>query len=153
EFAVRAGERLRLRLINAANARIFGLNFEGHRPQIIALDGQPVEPHAVKQVILGPAMRVDLVLDCEHEPGRRFRVIDSFYSNLEYRLLDIAYDGRPPLRQSAQAQILRLADNPVPEPDLVAAQRHLITLEGGMMGMMRGMDMRMMMERRVAWAM
>src|SRR3546814_8833877 len=37
-FPVRAGERLRLRLINAANARIFGLEFEGHQPQIIALD-------------------------------------------------------------------------------------------------------------------
>src|SRR3546814_8215099 len=31
-FGVRAGERIRLRLINAANARIFGLEFEGHRP-------------------------------------------------------------------------------------------------------------------------
>src|SRR3546814_4138251 len=33
-FPVRAGERLRLRLINAANARIFGLEFEGPQPQI-----------------------------------------------------------------------------------------------------------------------
>ena len=44
-FAVRAGERLRLRLINAANARIFGLEFQDHRPPVIALDGQPVAPH------------------------------------------------------------------------------------------------------------
>ncbi|MGH8064629.1 MAG: multicopper oxidase domain-containing protein, partial [Candidatus Entotheonellia bacterium] len=29
-FAVRSGERIRLRLINAANARIFGLEFAGH---------------------------------------------------------------------------------------------------------------------------
>src|SRR3546814_2254664 len=35
-FAVRAGERVRLRLINAANARIFGLEFDGHRPTVIA---------------------------------------------------------------------------------------------------------------------
>jgi FtsP/CotA-like multicopper oxidase with cupredoxin domain len=35
-FAVRAGERLRLSLINAANARIFALEFHGHRPQVIA---------------------------------------------------------------------------------------------------------------------
>ena len=44
-FAVRAGERLRLRLINAANARIFALEFQDHRPTVIALDGQPVAPH------------------------------------------------------------------------------------------------------------
>ena len=31
-FEVRAGERLRLRLVNAANARIFGLDFHGHDP-------------------------------------------------------------------------------------------------------------------------
>jgi FtsP/CotA-like multicopper oxidase with cupredoxin domain len=36
-FAVRAGKRLRLRLINAANARIFGLELEGHRPTVVAL--------------------------------------------------------------------------------------------------------------------
>ena len=32
-------------MINAANARIFALEFQGHRPTVIALDGQPVEPH------------------------------------------------------------------------------------------------------------
>ena len=55
-FPVRAGERVRLRLINAANARIFGLEFEDHRPQVIALDGQPVEPHEPDggRVVLGP---------------------------------------------------------------------------------------------------
>jgi FtsP/CotA-like multicopper oxidase with cupredoxin domain len=31
-FAVRPGERIRLRLINAANARIYGLRFGGHKP-------------------------------------------------------------------------------------------------------------------------
>ena len=39
-FGVRAGERIRLRLINTANARIFALRFEGHRPIVITLDAQ-----------------------------------------------------------------------------------------------------------------
>ena len=70
-FPVRAGERLRLRLINAANARIFALEFQDHRPMVIALDGQPVEPHepAGGRVILGPAMRADLVFDMTGRPG------------------------------------------------------------------------------------
>src|SRR5262249_27589882 len=38
---VRAGERIRLRLVNCSLARIFGLRFEGHHPVIIAIDGQP----------------------------------------------------------------------------------------------------------------
>ncbi|HEY5700598.1 MAG TPA: multicopper oxidase domain-containing protein, partial [Gammaproteobacteria bacterium] len=46
ELSVRSGERIRLRLINVANARIFALRFDGHAPKIIALDGQPVSPHA-----------------------------------------------------------------------------------------------------------
>src|SRR5207244_3632626 len=58
-FAVRAGERIRLRLINGAPARIFGLEFKGHSPLVVALDGQPIEPHAPDggRVVLGPAMR------------------------------------------------------------------------------------------------
>ena len=63
-FAVRAGERIRLRLINASNARIYGLEFEGHEPRIIALDGHGVAPHGEGRVVLGPGMRADLILDC-----------------------------------------------------------------------------------------
>src|SRR5207244_10007132 len=33
--SVRAGERLRLRLVNAALARIVGLRFEGHKPVVV----------------------------------------------------------------------------------------------------------------------
>ena len=56
-FAVRAGERLRLRLINAANARIFGLEFRDHRPTVVALDGQPGAGHGgeFRQVEVWPA--------------------------------------------------------------------------------------------------
>jgi FtsP/CotA-like multicopper oxidase with cupredoxin domain len=79
-FAVRAGERVRLRLINAANARIFGLAFQGHVPMVIALDGQPVEPHrpADGRVVQGPATRSDLVLDMTGSAAERFTVVDTF---------------------------------------------------------------------------
>ncbi len=141
-FAVRAGERVRLRLINAANARIFALDFEGHAPQVIALDGQPVEPHAPAdgRVVLGPAMRADLVLDMTGTPGGRFRVIDTFYHGLEYRLLDLAYAAEP-LRGHALDTPLALPANPLTEPDLASAERHAVSFGGGMMsgGMMQGM--------------
>ena len=42
---VRAGERVRVRLVNSALARIMALRFEGHRPVIVAIDGQPCDPH------------------------------------------------------------------------------------------------------------
>src|SRR3546814_12470456 len=94
-FAVRAGERFRLRLINAANARIFELEFDGHRPTVMALYGQPVEPHgpAGGRVVLGAAMRVAFMLDLTCKPGGRIRVIDSFYPGLAYILLNPAYSA------------------------------------------------------------
>jgi FtsP/CotA-like multicopper oxidase with cupredoxin domain len=136
-FAVQAGERVRLRLINAANARIFGLQFEGHAPKVIALDGHPVEPHGPKdgRIVLAPAQRIDLILDFTGEPGRRFRIVDSFYKRLEYRLLDLVYSDEPPLRASNEA-FIGLPGNPVPEPDLHRAERHEIVFGGGMMSMM-----------------
>ncbi|MGH9810106.1 MAG: multicopper oxidase family protein, partial [Terriglobia bacterium] len=39
-FPVRAGERVRLRLLNSSLARIMALRIEGHRPVIVAIDGQ-----------------------------------------------------------------------------------------------------------------
>jgi FtsP/CotA-like multicopper oxidase with cupredoxin domain len=153
-FAVRAGERVRLRLINAANARIFGLEFQGHQPTVIALDGQPVEPHEPDggRVVLGPAMRADLVVDMGGEPGERFALTDTFYRGLEYRLLDLVYEDAPPLREHPLGAPMRLAANTMPEPDLVAAERHEVAFGGGMMATMDGRrtDMRAMMQRGMA---
>jgi FtsP/CotA-like multicopper oxidase with cupredoxin domain len=137
-FAVRAGERLRLRLINAANARLFALELEGHRPTVVALDGHPVEPHEPREgrVVLGPAMRADLVVDMSGRPGERFTVADTFYRGREYRLLDLVYGKEPPLREQPLDAPVRLAANTMPEPDLATAERHQVTFGGGMMGMM-----------------
>lgn len=147
EFRVRAGERVRLRLVNAAAARVFALEFRDHRPWIIALDGQPVEPHEPPRgvVVLGPAMRADLLLDMAAQPGSRHAVHDGFYRRLEYRLLDLVYSNEAPLR-ARQADPPRLPANPLAEPDLARAERHQVVFTGGMMGMMRGM------RRGMAWA-
>jgi len=145
---VRAGERLRLRLANLAVARIMALRFEGHRPVIVAYDGQPCEPHepADGRIVLGPAMRVDIVLDMQGEPGRRYRVTDDFYGDrLTYTLVEFAYSGAPLLRAHPLDASPRLPRNPLPEPDLAAAERHDMVLQGGGMsgmGMMGGGMMR-----------
>jgi FtsP/CotA-like multicopper oxidase with cupredoxin domain len=157
--AVRSGERLRLRLINAANARIFGLEFAGHRPRVISYDGQPVTPHEPEdgRVVLGPAMRADLLLDLTGQPGERFTITDSFYRDLAYRLLDLAYEDAPK-RPRPPGELPPLAANTLPEPDLADAERHEVTFGGGMMGGMmqammggRRVDMREMMHNGMAW--
>jgi len=131
-FALDAGERVRLRLVNAANARIFRLNFEGHAPQVIALDGHPVAPHLVSGGLrLGPGMRADLLLEAAGEPGRRYTVTDDFFARGAYRLLELAYtDKRAPARMLPAPQ---LPANPLAEPDLARAERLKLVLGGGAM--------------------
>jgi FtsP/CotA-like multicopper oxidase with cupredoxin domain len=141
-FAAQQGERIRLRLINAANARIFGLDFQGHEPMVIALDGQPVTPHAPDGglVVLGPAMRADIVLDMTGEPGSQSAIIDRFYQGLEYQLIDLSYDAKP-LRDRPPEWPMELPANPLPEPDIKNAVRHEVVFNGGMMGSMVMADM------------
>jgi len=146
---IRAGERVRLRLVNAANARIFGLDFGDLSPMIIAMDGQPVTPHSPENgvIVLGPAMRIDLVIDMTGKPGDTVSVADVFYKDLEYRLIDLAYASEP-LRSTVPDWPIALAPNPLTEPDLAAATRHQIVFNGGMMGqMMMGAGMANMMEQ------
>jgi FtsP/CotA-like multicopper oxidase with cupredoxin domain len=71
---VRAGERIRLRLLNAAIARIMALRFEGHRPVIVGLDGQPCDPslrrhpsNAPLRLPPNPVLRPDLASAVVHE--------------------------------------------------------------------------------------
>jgi FtsP/CotA-like multicopper oxidase with cupredoxin domain len=132
---VRAGERIRLRLINASNARIYGLGFEGHAPVIVALDGHPVRPYPSERVVLGPGMRADLILDCGAAPRTQHRVIDDFYPRRAYELMKMAYSDEPPLR-SAFPPVPALADNPFARPELARAERLRIVFGGGMMGAM-----------------
>ena len=159
--SVKVGERVRLRIVNAALARIVSVRFEGHKPIVIAYDGQPCDPHTPEgdRVVLGPAMRADLILDMNGRSGRTYRVIDDFYRNLAYKLVDLAYGPGKPTREHPPEASPRLPANPLPEPDLAAAERHDIALQGGMMGgmgmmggggMMGGMGMSM---RGATWSM
>jgi FtsP/CotA-like multicopper oxidase with cupredoxin domain len=135
-WPVRSGERVRLRLVNVANARVFGLRFEGHSPVVIATDGQPCTPHAPAggTVTLSPGGRCDLILDMAGTPGARFRLLDAHYRRSAYKLLEIAYADAPPLRSDPLAAPIALPKNPVPTPDLAAAEGLELLLAGGAMG-------------------
>ena len=133
---VRAGERVRICLINAALARIMALHFEGHRPVVVAVDGQPCDPHEPKggRLLLGPAMRIDIVLDMQGKPGHRYQVVDDYDEDLKYSLVHLAYDPAPPVRTQPLEAPIHLPRNPLRDPDLGAAERRELVLQGGMMG-------------------
>ncbi len=158
-LSARAGERLRIRLINAANARHFALQFEDHSPWIIAIDGQPIEPHTPEDnmVLLAPAMRIDLRLDMVASPGDKSRVVDRFYRDA-YLLNEIHYSDEAQTTGSFP-ETAELPPNPLAEPDLANAERHEILFAGGAMGGMRGAlvngewtDIRTMARSGVVWA-
>jgi FtsP/CotA-like multicopper oxidase with cupredoxin domain len=105
-------------------------------------------------------MRADVVLDLTGKPGERHGIHDTYYPRNRYRLLDLAYSPEPPLASGARGAPMRLAPNPLPEPDLARAVRHRVAMSGGMMGGMAGgmmggrmSDMREMMRQGMAWAM
>lgn len=137
---VRQNERIRIRLINVANARIFGLNFENHAVHVIAIDGQPVTPHAPQNdmVLLAPGQRADIILDCTQEPGSSHRIIDGAYQDEATIFQDIEYDAGAPIRTATPGPVPTLEPNPLAEPDLNAAEHHEVIISGGAMGSMQG---------------
>jgi FtsP/CotA-like multicopper oxidase with cupredoxin domain len=103
-------------------------------------------------------MRMDLVLDMTGAPGSRTTVVDDFYPDLAYRLVDLAYGAEPPAGDRPPDASIQLPSNPLAEPDLADAVRHDVVLGGGMMSMMMGAmmdgrmtDMRTMMSQGMAW--
>ena len=64
---VKPNSRIRLRLINAANARIFNLSFSG-KTTLIATDGFPTSHQETDRITLAPAQRVDLIVDVGTSP-------------------------------------------------------------------------------------
>lgn len=139
DFDVRRGERLRLRLINCANARIVRLNFTGQTPRLIALDGQPLaRPEEIGpdgSLTLAPAQRADLILDVVLAPGETAELIEAsreagvmigrFHSTGE------AENGK------AGSRLPVLPPNGLPVPDLADPLRLDLVMAGGAMGGLR----------------
>lgn len=59
---VRAGDRVRLRLINSSTATFFRVSIDGHDLQLISADGQYVEPMDVGDLVVATAERYDVLV-------------------------------------------------------------------------------------------
>ncbi|MBX2824846.1 MAG: multicopper oxidase family protein [Gammaproteobacteria bacterium] len=133
---VRTGERIRLRLINASNARNFALSFGDLNPSVIAIDGQAVSPFQTSDpIVIGAAGRVDLILDMSGDPGSIMSVADSFYRT-SFDLVKFVFEDKP-LRESSLSSAISLNPPALPEPDLANAEEHVVTIAGGAMGGLR----------------
>jgi FtsP/CotA-like multicopper oxidase with cupredoxin domain len=68
ELQARKGQRLRLRLINAASATIFHVALQGHQLTVTHTDGQPVNQVTVDALRIGMGERYDVLVQANH-PG------------------------------------------------------------------------------------
>lgn len=155
---VKRHERLRLRLINASNARIFQLALDGLEGWIVAMDGMPLAmPQPAKgPFLLSPAQRVDLIVDVTAEVGSTGHVVQ-FDRNESFSQVafDVTGDGTRARRETPQP----LPPNAHAMPDLASARDIQLLMEGGAMGGMRGAmmggrmsSMRDMMQAGNFWA-
>ncbi|MFN7130972.1 MAG: multicopper oxidase family protein [Myxococcales bacterium] len=97
------GERVRLRMVNVANGRIFAPQFEGVRARVIAVDGLYLrEPIPLTRFELAPGNRLDLELVADEETSRAFQVIDTFYAKRPNRLAELVVDGAVDKRPALQ---------------------------------------------------
>ncbi|MCC6847366.1 MAG: multicopper oxidase family protein [Deltaproteobacteria bacterium] len=122
-LAVRPGERIRLRLVNTANGRVFRPDFSGLDARVIAVDGmttaRPVEPRGFE---LAPGNRLDLDVTIPVEAGgRQFRIVDDFIAGRPNSLAWIRVAGdaveTPRFASPARAHVPAWKDVP-PEPTL-----------------------------------
>ena len=66
---VKEGQRVLFRILNASATQFHRLALPGHRFTVVALDGNPVpSPRTVSILEMGPAERIDAVVDMNH-PG------------------------------------------------------------------------------------
>lgn len=131
---VKQNERLRLRLINAANARIFIMALDGMEGWTMALDGMPLaQPEPVTDVlILGPGQRVDLIVDVIASPGETAHLV---------RIQDRESFSQVPFTVAGRAALARRGPpRPLPENPgmdvlgLDGAVQARLNMQGGAMG-------------------
>ena len=78
EILVSPGERIRLRMVNGANARIFSQSIDGLSAKVIAVDGRPVSRFFdYRHFYLSPGNRVDLDIRIPTDAaGKTFLIFD-----------------------------------------------------------------------------
>ncbi|MEX0338019.1 MAG: multicopper oxidase family protein [Arenibacterium sp.] len=128
QTTVRRGDRVRLRLINTANARVFPIDIRGITGKVVALDGMPLEQaQEIGTITMAPAQRADIICD----------VVDtiafSFWTGQDdYALGEIATVGANPAPRNSE--IPPLPANGIPKPDKAPDRRELLLMQGGAMG-------------------
>jgi FtsP/CotA-like multicopper oxidase with cupredoxin domain len=131
DLMVRSNERVRLRLVNAAKARVLALRLDRHVATVMAIDRQPAEPFQARdnRVTLAPGNTVDLFIDATLEPGAAAPILSADAGG-ETPLARLVYDAAPSLRPALRAAPRSLPANPLPARlDLTHAVKHDLPID------------------------
>ncbi len=91
---LRPGERVRLRLLNVANGRVFRPRFGPLEARVIAFDGRPTaRPLPADTLELAPGNRADVELTAPAEP--QTIVVEDTFTRRRLPLASIRVDGEP----------------------------------------------------------
>ena len=142
ELAVSAGQKARIRLINASASTIYRVALQGHRLTVTHTDGQPVEPVEVDAIRIGMGERYDAIISATN-PGVWQLAAQAEGTQQMVRAL-LRYEGntspipqetyQPPelTRQLLQYSMLKAAPGLVVPPHQDPDQIVLVRLSGGM---------------------
>lgn len=109
---VQPGERLRIRMLNTANGRVFAPDFGELDANIIAVDGLYLrEPIPVRGFELAPGNRIDVDIAFDKSAPVPFAVVDRFVARRPNTLARFEIDGpvvdTPRFASPAQARVPR----------------------------------------------
>lgn len=131
---VRRGDRVRLRIINTATARVFPLEIAGIIGKVVAYDGMPLlEPQDLDRGFLAPAQRMDIIADVSDTVKFIFPTAQE-----PYELGDITVEGENPTPSTEP--IAGLPQPRITPPAKTPDQRLTLILQGGAMGGAHGGD-------------
>ena len=131
---VRLKDRVRLRLINTATARMFPVRITGGSGKVVAHDGMPLTepaPLGDTPLMLAPAQRSDVILDVSGPVA--FALVTR---QDDYKLGTIAIKGTN--STPVETPIAPLPSASVPAPDHEEAIGLTLALQGGAMGRRHG---------------
>jgi FtsP/CotA-like multicopper oxidase with cupredoxin domain len=93
------GSRVRVRLLNACNARAMRLRFDGLKPYVAAIDGQPTDTFEPLKasVPFAPGNRYDFLIDLPDEPGATGTIVATFGPGVPLLTFKTEGERRPAL--------------------------------------------------------
>ncbi len=114
-LVVGSGDRIRLRLVNTANGRVFKPDLSALDAKVIAIDGMYVrEPMSPKGLEIAPGNRVDLDVSLAGASSSRIEIVDHFYASSPNHLADIVIGAdspvAPPFASPAHARVPKWAE-------------------------------------------